>query len=47
LRYAFTYKTINSKIKISGTDKIKVKPPEVHFSIRRQYPKVGHKNNFI
>jgi hypothetical protein len=27
--------------------KIKVKPPEVYFSIKKQYPKVGHKNKFI
>jgi hypothetical protein len=24
-----------------------VNPPEVHFSIKGQYPKVGHKNKFI
>jgi hypothetical protein len=32
---------------ISNKDKIRVNPPEVHFSITRQYPQVGLKNNYI
>jgi hypothetical protein len=37
LRYAITYKTKhNTRINISGGDKIMVNSPEVHFSIKRQ-----------
>jgi hypothetical protein len=32
---------------ISNIDKIRVNSPEVHFSITRQYPEVGLKNNYI
>jgi hypothetical protein len=32
---------------ISNRDKIRVTSPEVHFSITRQYPEVGLKNNYI
>jgi hypothetical protein len=32
---------------ISNRDKIRVNPPEVHFSITKQYPKVGLKNRYI
>jgi hypothetical protein len=32
---------------ISNRDKIRVNSPEVHFSITRQYPEVGLKNNYI
>jgi hypothetical protein len=36
---------LGNNISING--KIMVKSPEVHFSITRQYPEVGHKNKFI
>jgi hypothetical protein len=32
---------------ISNRDKIRVNSPEVHFSIKWQYPEVGLKNNYI
>jgi hypothetical protein len=32
---------------ISNRDKIRVNSPEVHFSITKQYPEVGLKNNYI
>jgi hypothetical protein len=32
---------------ISNNDKIRVNSQEVHFSITRQYPQVGLKNNYI
>jgi hypothetical protein len=32
---------------ICNRDKIKVNSAEVHFSITRQYPEVGLKNNYI
>jgi hypothetical protein len=32
---------------ISDRDKIRINSPEVHFRIKRQYPKVGLKNNYI
>jgi hypothetical protein len=31
---------------ISNKDKIRVNSPEVHFSIKKQYSKVGLKNNY-
>jgi hypothetical protein len=32
---------------IFNRDKIRVNSPEVHFTITRQYPEVGLKNNYI
>jgi hypothetical protein len=32
---------------IFNRDKIMINSPEVHFSITRQYPEVGLKNNYI
>jgi hypothetical protein len=32
---------------ISVRDKIMVNSPELHFSIKKQYPEVGIKNNYI
>jgi hypothetical protein len=32
---------------ISNRDEIRINSPEVHFSITRQYPEVGLKNNYI
>jgi hypothetical protein len=47
LRYAITYKTRHkSRINIHSRDKIMLNSPEVHFSIKRQYPEVGHKKLF-
>jgi hypothetical protein len=34
-------------INITARDKIMVNLPEVHLNIKRQYPEVGHKNEFI
>jgi hypothetical protein len=34
-------------IKFYNRDKIRVNSPEVHFTITRQYPEAGLKNNYI
>jgi hypothetical protein len=48
LIYTFKIK-IKHKLgnEISNSAKIRVNSPEVHFSITKQYPEVGLKNNYI
>jgi hypothetical protein len=47
LIYTFMNKKSIYLNNISNRDKIRVNSPEVHFSITRQYPEVGLKNNYI